>query len=275
MFVNYFLGKNIDIIMISRLSGDLKQAAYYNLAFMMISTLALALGAGFMEITLPMLSEIKTRGGEKSLAVAWQIILKAITILCFSAVLFLACNSASIVEVIYSSRYSPAAPLLLVYAAFYAVLYLLGGGLNTSTLYILNQEKKILTIRLVTGLLNFALNLLFIPRWGALGAVIATGGSTLLAVGWEVTLVRKMIGIKYPFSFLFKLVAAALGGALGGVMIPGTGIISLLLRALLYILIMGLILYLLKPLNNRDQRLLEQAHPWLGRLGNKFMLKEK
>ncbi len=270
LFANYFLGKNLDVLMITRMVGDLRQTGYYNLSFTLISTLGLALGAGFIDIAIPMLSEIKSKQGVGGLAQAWVINLKAIVLLCFTGIFFLAFNTGLIIRVVYSAKYEGAINPATVYAGFFCIIYLLGGGLPTSMLYVINLQKKILQLRLVMGAANILLNLLLIPYYGAMGAVVATGISSVGITLWEIVLIRGRLKITYPWGAIGKVVASSLVAIGCSALISPHGAVQLLLRGLIYLVIFTAISYFLKPLDRQDEKLLQRAHPWLGWLGRKF-----
>jgi len=147
----------------------------------------------------------------------------------------------------------------------------MGGGLNTSMLYVLNQERMILLLRLSMGILNLGLNYFWlIPRYGALGAVIATGITGVLVIVWEITLIGSRITIHYPVLFTLKIVAASVAAAFLSILIPLTGILGLLAKGFVYLGTVAVLAFLFKPLGDRDRELLTTAAPWLGRTARYF-----
>jgi O-antigen/teichoic acid export membrane protein len=265
LFVNYFLGKHADILLITKITGRLEETSYYNVAFGLLTTLGLALGAGFSEIGVPILSEVRTQKGEEKMAETWQMMFKGILILCFTGVVFVTAHSQEIVDAIYSSAYRPVGRLLFFYSAFYCVIYLMGGGLNTSILYVLNQERLILLLRLSMGILNLGLNYFWlIPRYGAMGAVIATGITSVLVTVWEITLIGSRITIRYPALFTLKVVAATVAAAFLSLIIPLRGLPGLIAKGVVYLATVAALAFLLKPLGDRDRELMRKAAPWLG-----------
>jgi O-antigen/teichoic acid export membrane protein len=271
LFVNYFLGKHADVLLITKITGRLEETGYYNVAFGILSTLGLALGAGFSEIGLPILSEIRTRKGEEKLAETWQVMLKAVIITCFTGVVFVAAHAQRIVDSIYSAQYQKAGRLLSFYALYYCVSYLMGGGLNTSLLYIFNQEKTILLIRLAMGSLSVGLSYFWlIPRYGALGAILSTGATGILVIIWEITLIWSRVAIRYPLLFTMKIAAAAAAAVFLSLLVPIEGLPGLIVKGAVYISTAAALAFLLKPLGERDRELLERAAPWLGWIAKYF-----
>lgn len=76
---------------------------------------------------------------------------------------------------LYGDRYSGSGLYLQILAAAYYFHVLL--GFNTLTLAVLGRVRYILIINLIALIITVALNLYFIPRYGALGAAIGTAGS--------------------------------------------------------------------------------------------------
>jgi O-antigen/teichoic acid export membrane protein len=76
---------------------------------------------------------------------------------------------------LYGDRYAESGLYLQILAVAYYFHVLL--GFNTLTLAVLGRVRYILIINLIALIISVALNLYFIPRYGALGAAIATAGS--------------------------------------------------------------------------------------------------
>ncbi len=69
----------------------------------------------------------------------------------------------------------------------------------------LNKGKTVLWIRLGAGMLNLLLNIILIPSYGAIGAIIGTCVSQLLITIVEFKIMQRYIKVIYPFLFLGKL----------------------------------------------------------------------
>ncbi|MCP4572452.1 MAG: flippase [bacterium] len=89
------------------------------------------------------------------------------------------------------------------FTAAYGALVILAGaqalsaasGPNGLLLNMTGHERTAAAVMVVSALLNVALNALFIPRWGLMGAGLATGLTTVL---WNITLVafaRRRLGV--------------------------------------------------------------------------------
>lgn len=79
---------------------------------------------------------------------------------------------------LYGARYEQAAPILalLSLGSYFNVAL----GFNLQTLKVIDRLRYVTVMSVVTVLLNVVLNLLLIPRFGAIGAAIGTAGSRIL-----------------------------------------------------------------------------------------------
>lgn len=76
---------------------------------------------------------------------------------------------------LYGDRYAESWLYLQIMAGAYYFHVLL--GFNALTLTVLGKVRYVVIINIIALIINIALNLLFIPRFGALGAALGTGGS--------------------------------------------------------------------------------------------------
>lgn len=79
---------------------------------------------------------------------------------------------------IYGSRYSDAAPSLALLSLGY--FFHTSLGFNGLTLKIFRRMRYTVSIDVAAAALNVAINLLLIPRWGALGAAVGTAGTMIV-----------------------------------------------------------------------------------------------
>jgi O-antigen/teichoic acid export membrane protein len=84
------------------------------------------------------------------------------------------------------------------------------GRISASFLTAMDQEKQLILSRSVFGIVNLALNLVLIPRYGAMGAVAGTGIAGILGILYEARIVEKTLKPAYPFGFLAKVLGSSL-----------------------------------------------------------------
>jgi O-antigen/teichoic acid export membrane protein len=75
-----------------------------------------------------------------------------------------------------------------------AVIFLFLGFLNSFSLVSLRKQKLILISTIAAFLLNFAFDLLLIPRYGYIGASIASGIGYFAFFAFSFYFVRKLVG---------------------------------------------------------------------------------
>lgn len=106
-----------------------------------------------------------------------------------------------------SSKYEAAR----VIVPFLAAPLLLHGAITiyTAGLYIHKKTKLIMLVTLCSGILNFILNIIFVPLMGILGAAIATLISYLVLIFLANFLSAKYLTIHLNYSGLIKYIAAS------------------------------------------------------------------
>jgi O-antigen/teichoic acid export membrane protein len=148
---------------------------------------------------------------------------------------------------------------------------LLGGGNHITVLYATGRQKIALAVRFAAGTGNVALNLFLIPWLGALGALIATGVSQLLVVIIELVAVKRfVIRAAFPIRFNVSLISACLLGLLPGLVIKPSALWEVAGAGVLYYVTIIGVLYLLKPLSDKDRTLLTEINPLIGKFVKRF-----
>jgi O-antigen/teichoic acid export membrane protein len=91
-------------------------------------------------------------------------------------------------------------------------------GLAGKSVIMTGHSKLNLTNNIVSGLVNFLLNLWLIPRFGLIGAALASMVSTIVKITMEVTEMRFVVGLPLVLRRFYK---PHLAGALAGVGLLG------------------------------------------------------
>lgn len=266
--VSYLLGQQSDVLLLGFLLGDETQIGLYNLA----ATLNLVIGTGvligFEGVTQSALAE-RARQGPAAVATVWEALMK-VTALLTVPVLGLAIIVARPVLALYGPAYLPAVPLLQLYLGFSLLGRFFGGGVNTGTLYALRHERFPFVVRLISGLLNVALGIVLILRFGAAGAILATGLSGLVTVIPETILAVRVTGARYPGRFMLKLALAAALGWGAALLVAGPGLLRLAGAGASFVVVFLAALACFKPLGPGEQALIERASPRLRPLVSRF-----
>ncbi len=266
--LNYVLGQQSDVALIGLLLRDSVQIGFYNLAATLSTIAGTALLMGMEGVSLSALAEVAARS-LRELGVAWRGFVKVTMLLSVPVLAFCALHAAKIVA-LYGETYRDAALLLQVYALFTVANRFLGGGTSTGTLYALRREGWALGIRVGTGALNVALAVAWIPTWGAVGAVAATGLCAILTTAAEVALVMRATGAAYPLRFVLAVAAGTTLAALASHFTTGDGLWGLARGAAAFLVVFAACFALLKPLDGEDQAILARLSPTLGRWASRF-----
>jgi len=251
--VEFGLGKQIDILLIGFFVAAASEAGYYNLAISTVIIISSLTTAGLSGVALTTFSEIENEQGRKQLGIAWESLIKLEFILSAPVVAFLAVYAHPFIVTFYSDSYLPAAGLVQVYACFFIIQRLIGGGVHVTALYAMEKAKVVLVCRFVGGLMNLILDIILIPKYGAMGAIVATGFCIVMTVTIEYAYTHKLLRHSYPFMFIFKASAAIILSLLILKIFSVQTIFSLIGVGIIYIFFLLVVLYFVKPLNHEDQ----------------------
>jgi O-antigen/teichoic acid export membrane protein len=262
--VNYFVGRQADILLIGLFRPGTDEAGAYSVAAMLAMLLAGALLLGAEGVSLAAFSEVEARVDRAGLGRLWSLHVKMDVLLSLPFLAFGAVFAREIVALLYGAGFERAASLLAAYALVWVAARVLGGGTNMAVLYAMQSPRLPLIIYGACGALNLIGDLVLIPRLGARGAVIATGAAMLAAGLASGLVIRRRTGAFFPVVFALKvLVVSALGAVLARVLPRPPGLAGLLVAAAVVGVVTLFGLRLLRPLGDDDRRLLVKLSPRL------------
>lgn len=268
--VNYVLGRQSDLLLIGYFLRSADEIGQYSAASTLAMAVSSALLIGLDGVLLPVFSEVQARQGDERVGEVWRMALKLVAFLGIPALLFCTLYPETMVLAFYREAYLPSVILFQVAVALAAGGRALGGGVNSGALYALNREQVSLYIRASTAVLNLLLAIFLIPRYRALGAIIATGIAALVTMLAETLAVRRYTKGRYPFVFTGKVVLASIFALAVTLLLRVESLRTLLGVAFLYMALVVGTLYLLKPLEERDKAVLARMHPRLAGLLSRF-----
>lgn len=205
------LFSNMDVLMIEYFLTS-ESVGYYRSVQPLRQVTEFVLSS-FVFLYLPLATDYHSAGERDRLVAFYKTSTKWVTILTLPIVLVFVVFADSIISVLYTSTYSPASTVLsvLVGGLFFNVLV----GPNGATAKAIGRPRIDLASAGAGFAINLALNIVLIPRYGIVGAAVATviGYVTFNLV--EVLLIRRRIG-SLPFSLnqlkpLVPTTAVALG----------------------------------------------------------------
>lgn len=156
---------------------DSREVGLYSAAYPLATSLVLMFGAfGFMY--LPLTSRLDADGEYGEIDRVFKLTTKWILVGTFPAFLLLAVFSDDVLTVLFGPTYAPAGIALTVLAVGFFTHA--AAGRNRETISALGHTKYVFLSNVVGFVCNVALNLLLIPRFGMIGAAVASASSYLL-----------------------------------------------------------------------------------------------
>ncbi len=252
--VGFGLGKQSDVIILNAIHHGQAEVAFYDVAFSLTHAVGTVLTVGLAGIALALFSRRQARRPE-AIGSLWQAVVILTGSVVTPLVVFLMGNATACVVTIYGREYAEAGPMLLAYAMPMTVNWLIGGGASTTALQATHRIRKVIRVRIVTGILNVLLNIALVSRWGAIGALAGTGVCAMSAVVIEALLARRALGHEFPMRHIPVIVGAALIALAPSVLWRPSGLVPLALHGMLYAGLYAGALLLTRPLPQLDEGL--------------------
>lgn len=238
---------NLDVVMLGFLKGDL-EVGYYN-AGIKVKTVLTTCVTSLGTVLLPRLSYYVEKNEKEAfyrmVKKAFQFVLLVATPL---VIYFMIYAKESIVFLAGDSFISAVTPMIILMPT---VLFI--GISNITGIQVLTpfgEERKVVISVLAGAVLDFALNLVLIPRMGSTGAAISTLLAEILVVivqaGYLKGELKNMLqGIKL-WKIMLPLVAATIAGLAMHQMISMTPFFTLLVTAIVFFGVYGAILLIVR-----------------------------
>lgn len=270
--LHFFISKGIDIIMIVQYTSDTRQAAYYDIAHLLVVTGALGLSTAITSLKLPILSEAYDLRGMGGLRQSWKLLSQLSMFLSAPILLFFAVYAEPLINLLYGQAYHQVILLLQLFALMILINKLLADEVSPFILFPLQKSKLYLILYGSQGLLNLLLNFALIPKYGAIGAVIATGMSAIALNFLTLWLTLKKMKTRLPVRFILLLVLAMTIAISLSLFLPHQNLLQLLVKALIYGIITTLILGRFHRFSIKERILIKQYRPRLHATLMKFNL---
>jgi O-antigen/teichoic acid export membrane protein len=131
----------------------------------------------FMPLYLPSASRLFAKGDTAGINnLFWETSLW-MSVLAFPIFLATACFARPFTIFLYGARYAPSAPILAVLSLAYFINVIF--AFNGVTLKVLGKVRLMVILNIVTPIIIVIFNLLLIPRFGAIGAAVATSAGMI------------------------------------------------------------------------------------------------
>lgn len=238
-------------------------AAFFGITYEMGHAAALIFVAGLGGVGLAVMAVAYASNNRESLAIAWRAVSKLQIVLAVPLVAFCVPHAEAIMRVLYGTRYANTGGLLALFLGFNALVRLCGGGSNSAALYVLGRQRwVVITSWGMLGVLAVC-DVLFVPRWGVAGALLAVGVAQLVAEVAQMALARHFLQRAFPVAFVFRVLAALLPALAFAVVWRPTSFAELFVAGLGYAALFLIALRLIRPLDEEDRALLADTSPRL------------
>lgn len=270
-FIQFTLGRQKDILLIGYFLQNPMLLGFYNLGARLSDVVDGLFTKGFGEVTQPSFSEKFTKHGIDGLKSIWQDFMRLEILLTIPFLVFAIFYAKTIIIFFYSDNFIPVTPVFQLFCIMLLISGgILGGGTSQKIFYAIKKERLAFKIILSAGILNITLGLIFIPIYGILGAVFASGMSVVYWRLIELLFVIRLINTRFPFQFLFKIASAVVVSFIISSTLKVHSMPTLLFSGILYFLLFVLMIYLLKPFNHKDKAKIQRVYPNLVKYAKHF-----
>jgi O-antigen/teichoic acid export membrane protein len=169
------IGVSIPVLLLGYFH-PMSTVAYYRVVLPAAALCGMIHG-NFMPLYLPSASRLFAKGDMAGINhLFWETSLW-MSVLAFPIFLTTACFARPLTIFLYGARYAPSAPILAILSLAYFINVIF--AFNGVTLKVLGKIRLMVILNIVTPIIIVAFNLLLIPRYGAVGAAVATSAGMI------------------------------------------------------------------------------------------------
>lgn len=210
LLLNIIVWDKSDIFFLKLLRNDNAALAFFGTAFNLADKGIQIVQVFVNGLSVSLISEVG-RSVDKMYVIARSGL--RYSVLIAAALLFgLAAVGPYLIRTLYGPRFDPAGPLLTVAAVFAVGKCMM--PLLQALFQAAERQKAVVFWSCSCGVLNVVLDLVLIPPFGAMGAVIANGSAQVLAAAGLLYWAQRTLGIKWSIGQSLPGLFAALGSAL-------------------------------------------------------------
>lgn len=170
------VGASIPVLLLGYFHS-ITTVAYYRVV-LPAAVLSNMIPANFVPLYIPTASRLFASGDISGMNnLFWQTSLW-MAVLAFPIFLATSCFAHPLTIVLYGVRYAPSAQVLAVLSLAYFVNAIF--AFNDKTLKVLGEVRLLVVLNIVTSIIIVVFNLLLIPRYGVVGAAVATASGVIL-----------------------------------------------------------------------------------------------
>jgi O-antigen/teichoic acid export membrane protein len=269
--LEYFLGRQGDVLFLSTLLPSAVPASQYNVAFTLVLASTQVLTLGFGGITLTSFSHLAATSLQ-TMDRFYAFLVRVVSTLVMPALVFIFFNARPIITLLFSPEFADAAILVQWMILFRIIARLFAGSENAEYMLARGKTFSVVQIGIIGATLNIALDLILIPRFLALGAVVGSGCANIAVNLLGSFYVRRLAGhrvIQGTYWAIISVVAFS-AGLLVSYLLPGGDIFLLLGRGVAFSALVLLFLYLAKPFSEPDVSWVKEISEPVARVFSRF-----
>jgi O-antigen/teichoic acid export membrane protein len=170
------IGSSIPVLLLGYFH-PMSTVAYYRVV-LPAAVLCTMIPGNFMPLYMPSASRLFAKGDMTGINhLFWETSLW-MSVLAFPIFLATSCFARPLTAFLYGARYAPSAPILAILSLGYFINVIF--SFNGVTLKVLGKIRWMVILNIVTPIIIVVFNLLLIPRYGAVGAAVATSAGMIM-----------------------------------------------------------------------------------------------
>jgi O-antigen/teichoic acid export membrane protein len=170
------MGSSIPVLLLGYFH-PMSTVAYYRVV-LPAAVLCSMIPGNFMPLYMPTASRLFAKGDTSGINhLFWETSLW-MSVLAFPIFLTMACFARPLTVFLYGARYAPSAPILAILSLGYFINVIF--AFNGVTLKVLGKIRLMVILNIVSQIIIVVFNLLLIPRYGAVGAAVATSAGLIM-----------------------------------------------------------------------------------------------
>lgn len=191
----------LDKTMVGILAGE-SEVAYYEMSQRLVK-MALSLVTAIGPVMIPRMSTILAQEREEEKTKYVKNVFEFVTYASVIIIVLIITTMQDFVPLFFGSKFLKVKELIIYVSPI--ILFISWSNLFGMQIMVPMKKEKYLTISVLSGaIVNFTLNMLLIPKYKALGAVIGTVVAEFVVTFLQIILIRKLLDLKSLFTGFWK-----------------------------------------------------------------------
>lgn len=205
VFLDFIVWQKSEIFFLKHFS-NLNEIGYYSLAYSLVSKVMAVIPSAISGVVMPNIAKHFEKNNKYALSAIYYESTRYLLFIVFPIIFVGYIVIDSLVPMLVGASYLPAIPVIKI--------LLVSGGLgaiattSAAVVYGIGKQKFILIVGLVIAILNVLLDIVLIPKMGAIGAAIANGVAQLLGVAIGIYYILYVRKLHFPFIAAVKVLLA-------------------------------------------------------------------